>query len=174
MNTLIYKTQPNFGLSFLRFWSRHCLDQNYLYTCERCRPWGPPQTLWLEIPCNSAENLYILFAPNMIPGASQVVIVVKNLASSAGDLRDKGLIPGLGRSPREEMATYSSILAWRIPWTEEPVRLQYTGLHRVWHDWSNLASVRWFLSSLIFKKLSLRLLYPEIKIWLSVRSNPST
>ena len=67
----------------------------------------------------------------MIPGASQVVIVVKNLASSAGDLRDKGLIPGLGRSPREEMATYSSILAWRIPWTEEPVRLQYTGLHRV-------------------------------------------
>ena len=99
MNTLIYKTQPNFGLSFLRFWSHRCLDQNYLDTCERCRPWGPPQTLWLEIPCNSAENLYILFAPNMISGASQMVIVVKNLPSSARDIRDKGLIPGLGRSP---------------------------------------------------------------------------
>ena len=134
MNTLIYKTQPNFGLSFLRFWSHRCLDQNYLDTCERCRPWGPPQTLWLEIPCNSAENLYILFAPNMISGASQMVIVVKNLPSSARDIRDKGLIPGLGRSPREEMATYSSILAWRIPWTEEPVRLQCLGLHRVGHN----------------------------------------
>ena len=37
------------------------------------------------------------------------------------------------------MATYSSILAWRIPWTEEPGRLQSTGLHRVRHNWSNLA-----------------------------------
>ena len=34
----------------------------------------------------------------------------------------------------EEMATYSSIFAWRIPWTEEPARLQYTGLQRVGHD----------------------------------------
>ena len=33
------------------------------------------------------------------------------------------------------MATHSSILAWRIPWTEEPGRLQSTGLQRVGHDW---------------------------------------
>ena len=112
--TLNYKTQLNFGSSFLRFWSHECLDQNYLDTCERCRPRGPPQTLWLEIPGNSAEILYILFAPNMISGASQVVIVVKNLPSSPGDIRNKALIPGLGRSPREETATYSSVLAWRI------------------------------------------------------------
>ena len=32
----------------------------------------------------------------------------------------KGLIPGLRRSPEEEMATHSSILAWEIPWTEKP------------------------------------------------------
>ena len=32
------------------------------------------------------------------------------------------------------MATHSSILAWRIPWTEEPGRLQSTGLQRVGHD----------------------------------------
>ena len=32
------------------------------------------------------------------------------------------------------MATYSSILAWRIPWTEEPGGLQYMGLQRVGHD----------------------------------------
>ena len=34
----------------------------------------------------------------------------------------------------KEMATHSSILAWRIPWTEEPGRLQFTGLQRVGHD----------------------------------------
>ena len=37
------------------------------------------------------------------------------------------------------MATHSSILAWRIPWTEEPGGLQSTGSHRVRHDWSDLA-----------------------------------
>ena len=34
----------------------------------------------------------------------------------------------------KEMATHSSILAWRIPWMEEPGRLQSTGLQRVGHD----------------------------------------
>ena len=34
----------------------------------------------------------------------------------------------------KEMATYSSILAWRIPWTEEPGGLQSMGLQRVGHD----------------------------------------
>ena len=37
------------------------------------------------------------------------------------------------------MATHSSILAWRIPWTEEPGRLQSIGLHRVRHDSNDLA-----------------------------------
>jgi len=41
---------------------------------------------------------------------------------------------GQENSLEEEMATYSSILAWRIPWTEEPCRLQSTGLPRVKHD----------------------------------------
>ena len=36
----------------------------------------------------------------------------------------------------KEMATHSSILAWRIPWTEEPGGLQSTGLQRVGHDWA--------------------------------------
>ena len=34
----------------------------------------------------------------------------------------------------EEMATYSSILAWKVPWTEEPGELQSTGLQRAEHD----------------------------------------
>ena len=36
--------------------------------------------------------------------------------------------------PEKAMATHSSILAWKIPWTEEPGRLQSTGLQRVGHD----------------------------------------
>ena len=39
----------------------------------------------------------------------------------------------------KEMAIHYSILAWRIPWTEEPGRLQSMGLHRVGHDWNSLA-----------------------------------
>ena len=34
----------------------------------------------------------------------------------------------------EEMATHSSVLAWKIPWLEDPGRLQYMGLQRVRHD----------------------------------------
>ena len=39
------------------------------------------------------------------------------------------------------MATHSSILAWRIPWTEGPGGLQSMGLQRVGHDWSDLAQM---------------------------------
>ena len=40
----------------------------------------------------------------------------------------------------KEMATQSSVLAWRIPGTGKPGGLPFTGLHRVWHDWRDLAS----------------------------------
>ena len=43
---------------------------------------------------------------------------------STCNAKDPGSIPGLGRSPGEEMATHSSIFTWRIPWTVEPGRLQ--------------------------------------------------
>ena len=59
---------------------------------------------------------------------------VKNLPASAEDTRDAGLIPGSGIPWRIKMATHSSILAWEIPWTEEPGRLQFMGLQRVRHD----------------------------------------
>ena len=45
--------------------------------------------------------------------------MVKNLPANAGNPRDTGWIPGLGRSPIEGNATHSSILAWEITWTEE-------------------------------------------------------
>ena len=44
-------------------------------------------------------------------------------------------VQSLGWDPLQKgMATHSSILAWRIPWTEEPGRLQFMGLSRVGHD----------------------------------------
>jgi len=51
------------------------------------------------------------------------------------EMRETG-VPSLDREDplEQEMATHSSILAWRIPWTEEPGRLQSMGSQRVGHD----------------------------------------
>ena len=59
--------------------------------------------------------------------ASQVALVVKKLPANAGDAKDK--VRSLGqKDPLEDgMATYSNILAWRIPWTEEPGGLPSIG-----------------------------------------------
>ena len=65
--------------------------------------------------------------------------------ASAYKAEDLGSIPGSGRSSGEdEMATHSSTLAWKIPWMEEPGRLQSMGLQRVRHDWA--PSLSFFLS----------------------------
>ena len=53
--------------------------------------------------------------------------MVKNTPANAGDVRDAGSIPGSEDSLEEGMATHSSILAWRIPWTEETGGLQSIG-----------------------------------------------
>ena len=57
--------------------------------------------------------------------------LIKNLPANAGDV---GLILGQDDPLEEEMATHSSILAWRIPWTRDPGRLQSMGSQRVGHD----------------------------------------
>ena len=58
--------------------------------------------------------------------ASQVALVVKSPAANAGDARDL----------EKEMLTHSRILAWKIPWTEDPGRLQSMGSQRVGHNWA--------------------------------------
>ena len=55
----------------------------------------------------------------------------KEFACSVGG---PGLIPALGRSLEKGMETHSSILAWRIPWTEEPGGLQSMESQRVGHN----------------------------------------
>ena len=61
---------------------------------------------------------------------SQVALVEKNPPAKAEDIRDASREDLL----EEGMTTHSSILSWRIPWTEEPGRLQSTGSHRGGHD----------------------------------------
>ena len=66
--------------------------------------------------------------------SSQVTPVEKNLLTNIGGARDTSLIPESGRSPGGGMATHPSILAWRIPGTEEPGGLQSMGSQRLQHD----------------------------------------
>ena len=70
----------------------------------------------------------------LLQRASPVAQRAKNLSANAGDTRDTDSVPGSGRSLEEEMATHSSLLAWKIPWTEAPGRLQSMALQRVGHD----------------------------------------
>ena len=58
-------------------------------------------------------------------------LVVQNLLVNAGD---QGSNPGLEDPLEKEVATHSNILVWKIPWTEEPGRLQRLGSQRVRHD----------------------------------------
>ena len=66
--------------------------------------------------------------------ASQVALVMRNPPANAGDVRDASLIPGSGKSPGGGRGNSSSILAWRIPWTEEPSRIRPVEWKRAGHD----------------------------------------
>ena len=63
-----------------------------------------------------------------------VLVVIKNLPANAGDARDVGSIPGWEDPWEEQMATHCSMLAWEIPWMDEPGGLQSMGLQRLGHD----------------------------------------
>ena len=59
--------------------------------------------------------------------------MVKNPPANTGDVTDAGSIPGSEDPLEKGMATHSSILACRIPWTEKPGGLQSMGSQRVGH-----------------------------------------
>ena len=62
-------------------------------------------------------------------GVSQVALVVKSLPASAGASGTRAQSLGGEDPPEEGMTAQSSILTWRIPWTEEPGGLWSLGLH---------------------------------------------
>ena len=69
-------------------------------------------------------------SPSCCPGGTSG----KNPLANAGEATDMGLLPYQEDPLKEEMATHSSILAWRIPQKEEPGGLQSMGLQRVGHN----------------------------------------
>ena len=110
----------------------------------------PGSSAGKEFACNAGD-------PGSIPGsgrstgegisyplqyswASLVAHMVKNL-SAMWDTWVRSL--GWGDPLEKGIATLSSILAWRVPWTEEPGRLQSMGSQRVGHDWVTFSSLGW-------------------------------
>ena len=82
---------------------------------------------FLSIDCKPYTISFLLTSTDKFPGGSDS----KASAYNAGDL---GSILG-GEDPLEkEMAPHSSTLAWKIPWTEKPRRLQSMGSQKVGHD----------------------------------------
>ena len=83
-----------------------------------------------KIPSRERETL-VMLKREMGPMIAQQV---KNLSAIQETQEMQVLSLGQEDPLEEEMATHSSILAWRIPWTGEPVRLQSMGSQRVRHD----------------------------------------
>ena len=109
-----------FELRWWPHWWRICLP------CRR-----PGFNLWVaKIPCRGIGY------PLQYSWASLVAQTVKNPPAM-----QETWVRSLGWEDllEEGMATHSSILAWRIPWTEETGRLQSMGLQRVGHDWATNA-----------------------------------
>ena len=79
-------------------------------------------------------NQFPIKAPASSFAALWLALAVKNPPANAGDIRDTGLIPGLGRLPGGGHSNPFQCLAWRIPWIEAPGGLQSIGSHRVGHN----------------------------------------
>ena len=78
----------------------------------------------------------------------------KEPTHNGGDSGDVDSVPGSEDPLEKGMATHSSILDWRIPWTEEPNGLQSIRLQRTGYDWSNLACMHADISYFLSIKVS--------------------
>ena len=115
-------------LSFCKTLKEKWVSENYIWlsSANGAASCSPP---FISLKCDLSNNEFLdLCACPM--GFSDS----KESAFNAGDL---GSIPGSWRSPLKEMATSSSIPTWKIPWTEEPSRLQSMRSRRVEQDWTS-------------------------------------
>ena len=122
--------------------TRHCGQPRYMSTC--CPGWSPKwwvpcQLCWAGLfscyrwHCNKQRRLWI-------PMAGETTLEI-HLGCSPWGLKESDRTEWLHfHALEKEMATHSSVLAWRIPGTGEPGGLPSMGSHRVGHDWSDLAA----------------------------------
>ena len=113
---------------------------SHLVVCDFATPWtvarqsmGILQARILEWVAMPSFRV-LIYADPPFPSHSPRWLSGKQSACQCRRWRDVSSVPGLGRSLEKEMETHSSILAWKIPWTGEPGRLQFVGLLRVGHD----------------------------------------
>ena len=100
--------------------------------CNLQSKWIHSTKIWiLQLIFNFQYCLKERYTTRYFPGGSDS----KASACTVGDL---GSIPGLGRSPGEGNGNPLQYFAWKIPWTEEPGRLQSKESQRVRHDWATL------------------------------------
>ena len=112
--------------------------------------------------------------PSAPPGKSYIISYVYLVAQMAKNLpaMQETQVRSLGQEDplEKEMATHSSILAWRIPWTEEAGGLQSMGSQRVRHDWATNTDRyfnRWFINISSFFSSQFQLLLPSWGVWAS-------
>ena len=135
--------------------SDQLLFQNMSFVCWFIECWDTEMCFgyfpWNFFPFSFPEWLVLLLQStalslSQIPNSASYCVFLGFPGGTSGkeptcqcrDIRDLGSVPGSGRSPEEGLATRSSILSWRIPWTEEPGGLQSMGSQRVRHNWSTL------------------------------------
>ena len=90
----------------------------------------------LSLPRSISWYLFLLTQPtcvttSLLPSATKILLYFSYACQSVSPLRIRTILFLL----EKELATHCSILAWRIPWTEEPGRLESMGSQRVGHNW---------------------------------------
>ena len=120
-NTSLYKTMR--GRKRREYFERESVREKRHYYLTVWKEFGISLLMYLEL----TDKYGCLTWMTVIPSykSSMSFSVVKNMPVNAGGPRDVGLIPGSGRSPGTGKGKYCNILAWKIPWTEEPT------VHRV-------------------------------------------
>ena len=106
-------------MNILKWFSNFIVHQNHLKCFLKSKFQIPTSNLWSQISvCWESKKIKFYQGFQMIMGRKDPL--------------------------EKEIATHSGTLAWKIPWTEKPGRLQSMGLQRAGHDWATSLHCKWF------------------------------